>query len=375
MNVSYQLYISLQNDDCIKQYEMDPDTGALSLRGEVEAWGGPGHLALNPAGNTVYVGYRGRGDGLHTGGDGTPKKEFGFGGFAIDPRSGNLKLINRVGMHGEPSYLRTDVRGRFLLSSYFQAGGCTTHKLDAAGAIGEECIEWWPTNSGAHSIHVDPSNRYVFVPHIALGNGGLTRLPPDRQTPANAIFQFRFDQETGKLTANDPPRVGPPKGNHLGPRHACFHPTQPWLYVCNEQLSSITLYTLNRDTGTLTMGKTITNLPPEADLSKKTSCGDIQMHKNGRFLYAPNRGHNTIATYVVDQTTGSLTSTGWFRADARPRAFMLDPTGHFLYCAGFETGRLTAYRIDQQNGTLTELESYQAGHVPMGVVIAKTPGA
>ena len=54
---------------------------------------------------------------------------------------------------------------------------------------------------------------------------------------------------------------------------------------------------------------------------------------------------------------------------------MLDPTGHFLYCAGFETGRLTCYRIDQQDGTLTELESYQAGYVPMGVVIAKIPGA
>ena len=353
---------------------MNPDTGALSPRGEFEASGGPGHLTFNVAGNIVYVGYRGRGDGLHTGGDGTPKKEFGLGSFAIDQSNGHLKPMNRVQMLGEPSYLRTDVRDRFLLSSYFQAGHCAVNRIEENGEVGE-CIEWRPTNPGAHSVQVDQSNRYLFVPHIALGNGGLTRLAPDRQTPANAIFQFKFDQETGRLTPNDPPKVGPPKGTHLGPRHACFHQTQPWLYVCNEQLSSVTRYILNRETGTLTMGKTITTLPLDANLSKKTSCGDIQIHKNGRFLYAPNRGHNTIASFVIDQTTGDITPTGWARADARPRAFMLDPTGHFLYCSGFEIGMLTAYRINQQDGTLTELETYKVGNVPMGVVITSIPGA
>jgi 6-phosphogluconolactonase len=371
--MSYRLYISLQNDDCIRLFEMDSKSGALSPRGEVEARGGPAPMALNPAGNTVYVGFRGVSLPNATGGDGIPKKEFGLGSFAIDPRSGNLKSISRVYMPGEPGYVRTDARGRFLLSSYFQAGHCAVHKLDAAGAINDECIEWRATNPGAHSIHIDQSNRYVFVPHIAEGNRGLKRLAPDRQTAANAIFQFKFDQETGKLTPNDVPRAGPPVGQHLGPRHACFHPTRPWMYVCNEQSSSVTIYTLDRDTGTLTMGRSISNLPSQ-DLAKRNTCADIQIHKNGRFLYAPNRGHNTIASYAVDQTTGDLTNTGWFRADPEPRAFMLDPSGHFLYCAGFETGRLTCYRIDQQDGTLTELDSYQAGNVPMWVLITKIPG-
>lgn len=368
--MSYRLYISLQNDSCIKQYEMDPRSGALSPRGESEALGGPGPMTPNPAGDKIYVGFRGVSTGTHSGGDGKPRKEFGLGSFAIEPGSGMLKPINRVQMPGEPCYMRIDARGRFLLSTYFQAGHCAVHKLDAAGAISEPGIEWRATNPGAHSIHLDQENRYAFVPHIALGNGGLTRLAPDRQTPANAIFQFRFDQETGKLAPNDPDRAGPPAGQHLGPRHAVFHPTQPWLYVCNEQSSSVSIYRLNRDTGTLTLGNSISNLPPQ-DAGKKNTCADIQIHRNGRFLYAPNRGHNTIATYAVDQSTGELTSTGWFRADARPRAFMLDPTGHFLYCAGFETGRLTCYRIDQQDGTLTELESYQAGKVPMWILITK----
>ena len=371
--MSYQLYISFQNDDCIKQYEMDPNTGSLSLCGEFEASGGPSHLTFNPAGNIIYVGFRGRGDGLHTGGDGTPRDDFGLGSFAIDPASGKLTSMKRVQMKGEPTYMRTDARGKFLLSAFFQAGHCAVNKIEANGAVGE-CIQWQPTNPGAHSIQIDASNRYMFVPHIALGNGGLTRLK-DKPTPANAIFQFKFDQETGKLTPNDPPKVGPPKDNHLGPRHSVFHPTQPWLYVCNEQISSVTRYTLDKDNGTLTMGKTVTTLPQDANLSRKTSCGDIQIHKNGRFLYAPNRGHNTICSFVVDQATGDITPTGWGRADPRPRAFMLDPTGNFLYCSGFEVGTLTGYRINQQDGTLTELETYKAGNVPMGILITKLPGA
>jgi 6-phosphogluconolactonase len=372
--VSYRLYVSLQNDNRIRQFEMDPQSGALSPRGDFDAPGGPAPMTLNPAGDTLYVGFRGVSNGLHTGGDGLPREEFGLAGYAIDPRNGDLRLINRVQMPGEPSYVRTDRDGRFLLSSYFQAGHCAVHRLDADGAISAAPKSWNATNSGAHSIHIDHSNRYVFVPHIALGNGGLKRLPPGRQTPANAIFQFRLDPDTGTLTPNDPPRAGPPAGRHLGPRHAVFHPTQPWLYVCNEQSSSVTQYILDRATGTLCMGPDISNLPPQCAIGNNTTA-DIQIHRNGRFLYAPNRGHNTIAAYQVDPQSGALTSSGWFRADARPRAFMLDPTGHFLYCAGFETGRLTCYRINQDDGTLTELESVQAGRVPMWVLIAQIPGA
>jgi len=371
--MSYQLYVSLQNDDCIRRFEMDMQGGKLALKGEYAARGGPAPMGLSPDRKTAYVGFRSKSPENSSASDGQLRPEYGLGSFAIDQTSGDLKPTGRVYTQGEPCYVRTDVRGRFLLSSYFQAGHCATHRIDASGAVVGEPIEWIATNSGAHSIHIDPSNRFVYVPHIGQGNLGLTRLPPERSKPANAIFQFRFDQETGRLTPNDPPRVGPGADRQWGPRHACWHPTQPWLYVVNEQGNNISLYTLDRERGTLTLGKTISNLPPEGHPTK-TSTADIQMHRSGRFLYAPNRGHDTIASYVIDQSTGDLTHTGWTRADPRPRAFMLDPTGQFLVCAGFESGRLTVYRIDQQKGSLTELESYQGGNVPMWVLITEIPG-
>lgn len=371
--MSYQLYVSLQNDDCIRRFEMDMQSGKLTHKGEYAAKGGPAPMGLSPDRKTAYVGFRSKSPENSSASDGQLRPEYGLGSFAIDQATGDLKPTGRVYTQGEPCYVRTDGRGRFLLSSYFQAGHCATHKLDTSGAVVGDPIEWRATNSGAHSIHIDPSNRYVYVPHIGQGNLGLTRLPPERGKPANAIFQFRFDQETGKLTPNDPPRVGPGADRQWGPRHACWHPTQPWLYLVNEQGNNVSLYTLDRERGTLTLGKTISNLPPEGHPTK-TSTADIQMHRSGRFLYAPNRGHDTIASYVIDQSTGDLSHTGWTRADPRPRAFMLDPTGQFLVCAGFETGRLKVYRIDQQKGSLTELESYQGGNVPMWVLIVEIPG-
>ena len=369
----YQVYVSLQNDDLIRRFEMDIQSGQLKPNGEFAAKGGPAPMGLSPDRKTVYVGFRSKSPENSSASDGQLRPEYGLGSFALDPKTGDLTPNGRVYTQGEPCYVRTDVRGRFLLSSYFQAGHCATHKLDASGAVVGEPIEWRATNSGAHSIHIDPSNRYVFVPHIGQGNAGLKRLPPERSKPANAIFQFRFDQETGRLSPNDPPRVGPGEDRQWGPRHACFHPSQSWMYVVNEQADNLSHYTLDRDRGTLTLGKTISTLPPEG-FDRKNSTADIQIHKSGRFVYAPNRGHNTIASFLVDPVTGELSHTGWTRADPRPRAFMLDPTGHFLIAAGFESGRLTVYRIDQQKGKLTEQDSYMAGNVPMWVLIVEIPG-
>ncbi|MCC7083275.1 MAG: lactonase family protein [Burkholderiales bacterium] len=373
--MSYQLYVSLQGDNRIARFEMDAASGKLAPRGGIDVVGGPGPMTLSPDKKTIYVGYRGAPEAtwwtLNQSGDGIPRPEFGLESFAIDPKTKDLKPKGRrVQTLGEPCYLKTDKHGKFLASSYFQVGRVAIHPIDASGAVTADIIEYIETNSGAHSVQFDLSNRYLFVPHIGLGNRGLTRLPPARQAPANAIFQFKFDEKTGKLTPNDPSRVGPVE--QLGPRHFCLHPTRPWMYVCNEQVPSVTMYTLDPERGTLTIGKTVSNLPNDG-FKERNTCADIQIHKSGRFVYAPNRGHNSIACYQVDDRSGELTATGWARAEPRPRAFMLDPTGQFLFAGGNESRMIAAYRINQQDGTLTELETYHVGEVPMWLLIVETP--
>jgi 6-phosphogluconolactonase len=195
------------------------------------------------------------------------------------------------------------------------------------------------------------------VPHIA-GRG------------PNEIWQFRFDEQTGHLTPNSPPKVIPEQP--VGPRHFCFHPGKDLLYFSNEQGCSVTAYRLDTSAGTLAPLQTVSTLP--AGYTGQNTCSQIQIAPSGKFLYAPNRGHNSIACFAVDAATGLLTSLGQAPSETVPRAFSLDPDGKFLYAAGLESGRLAAYRIDADSGILQPLKTYPVGARPMWVMIARLPG-
>ena len=353
--MAFHMYVSLQNDNQVVRFTMDPETGHLEHQGVVKVAGGPAPLAINPAHTSLYIGQRG---------------EFRLSSFAIDQNTGDLTPTGNVELGGEPCYLSTDRNGRYLLSAYYQAGHCAVHPIDESGAVSGAAIEWLATNSGAHCFQTDPSNQYAFLPHIATGSGGLSGLPTDRQEAVNAIFQFKFDAATGQLSPNDPPRVGPEAPD--GPRHYCFHPSKDLMYVCNEQGCSITGYVLDRSTGTLTAGQTVTTLPE--GFTGRSACSQIQIHPSGRFLYASNRGHDTIASFAVEDNTGGLSPMGWTEVDPVPRAFGLDPTGHFLYAAGLETGNLIGFSIDRRSGALTRLDTYTVGSLPMWVLIAELTG-
>ena len=353
--MAFHIYVSLQGDDRIARFLMNPETGSLEPQGAVEVVGGPAPLAINPTRTVLYVGQR---------------RDYRLSSFCIDQATGELNLTGNVDLEGEPCYLSTDRTGWYLLSAYYQAGHCAVHPINEAGAVGGAVIEWLATNSGAHCFQTDPSNQYAFLPHIAAGSGGLASLPAERQEAVNAIFQFKFDAATGHLVPNDPPRISPEVPD--GPRHFCFHPTKDLVYVCNEQGCSVTVYALDPSTGTLTAGQTVTTLPE--GFTGPSPCSQIQIHPSGRHLYASNRGHDSIASFAVDETTGALTPTGWTEVDPVPRAFSLDPTGHFLYAAGLETGNLVGFRIDQRSGRLTQLETYAVGAVPMWVLITSLAG-
>ncbi len=199
--------------------------------------------------------------------------------------------------------------------------------------------------------------RYAFVPHIA-GNG------------PNLIYQYRFDEQTGHVTPNDPPTVSP--GRDAGPRHFCFHPSQDILYFSNEQECSVEAYHFDITRGTLTPFQAVSTLPE--DYTERNSCAQIQITPSGQFVYAPNRGHNSIACFAVDVSTGALTAIGRVPTEMVPRAFSIDPTGHFLYAAGLESGQLASYRIDSNTGMLQPLDIYPLGDRPMWVLIVQLPG-
>jgi 6-phosphogluconolactonase len=285
--------------------------------------------------------------------------------FRIDPARGGLTPQGTVALAHAPTFLATDRTGRYLLSAYYQGGYVAVHALGADGAVGAPAIDTLATAVGAHAIQTDPSNQFVFVPHIARLNDNV--LEPVREAPGpNVIFQYRFDVQSGHLTPNTPLQLAP--AERLGPRHYCFHPTQNMVYFSNEQGCSVTGYRLDPATGTLAAAQTLTTLPE--GYTGRNTCSQIQIAASGRFLYVPNRGHNSIAGFTVD-AGGRLTAIGQVATEAVPSAFSLDPTGHFVFAAGSASGRLAAYRINDETGALTPCATYTVGQRPMGVLATR----
>ena len=345
----YYMYVSLQDDDKILVFTMDAETGKLTPKAEVPVSGGSSLLTISADRKVLYVGH-------HS----IPE----ISSFRIDHDTGGLTRNGTVSPEAAPVFLSTDRKGRYLLSAYYQGAHAAVHPLGDDGAVGDPPIEWLATAAGAHAIYTDPSNKFAFVPHIARLNDNVLE-PVREEYGANAIFQFRFDENTGRLTPNSPARVEPEE--HFGPRHYCFHPTQDILYFSNEQGCSVTGYRLDTSTGTLSAFQTITTLPDS--YTGRNTCSQIQIIPSGKFLYAPNRGHNSIAGFSVDASTGRLTAIGQVSTEAVPTAFSLDPEGKFLFAAGSESGRIASYRINGDTGELTPLETYSVGKRPMWVLV------
>ena len=350
----YYMYVSLQDDDKILVFAMDAGTGKLTPKAEVPVSGGPSSSAISPDRKTLYVGHRNSNE---------------MSSYRIDPDTGRLTQIGKVSLLASPTFLSTDRNGRFVLSAYYQGAHVAVHPIGDNGSVSDPPIEWLETAPAAHAIQTDPSNKFAFVPHIARLNDSVMQPPGDALGP-NAIYQFRFDENTGHLTPNSPLKVEPEE--FLGPRHYCFHPNQDVAYFSDEQGCSVTGYLLDTSKGTLSAFQTITTLPE--GYSGRNTCSQIQISPSGRFLYVPNRGHNSIAGFSVDASSGKLTAIGRVWTEAVPSAFSLDPQGDFLFAAGSESGRLASYQVNADTGELTPLEIYQAGKRPMGVLIANLSG-
>ena len=331
------IYVTASGDDKILIFGRDEDSGALEKVGEVDTEGRPAPLATDPDGRFLYVARR------------DVNK---LSSYSINSETGELSLLGDADLESDPNYLATDKTGHWLLSAYYIAGRCAVHAIDENGVAQSPPVEWRATGSGAHCMQTDASNRFAFVPHIGGGNG------------VNAIFQFIFDEETGTLTPNDPATV--PQDGDLGPRHYCFHPSLDVLYFSNEQGCSVTAYEFDSDAGTLSAFQTVSTLP--SLWSGRNSCAQIRINSSGTMLFAPNRGHDSIACFQIDQRTGQLTRTAIVPSESVPRALNLDQSGNFLYAAGLDSGKIAAYRVNEGWGGIDRIGTYDVGREPMWIL-------
>ena len=331
--MEYHTYISISGENKISLFKMNTDTGKLLFQKDIELSGGPGPLALDHEEKFIYAGIRSNRE---------------IASFRIDHNTGDLSLIGTMSLEADPCYIITDRKGNFLLSAYYGAGKVAVHPIGEDGVVSSPPIDWISTAEHAHCIQTDASNKFAFVPHTV---------------EPNCIFQFKFDENTGKLTSNDIPKVVPEE--EVGPRHFCFHPSKNIVYTSNEQGSSATAYNFDTSAGTLSPFQTVSTLP--SDYDEENTCAQIHITPSGKFLYVSNRGHDSIAGFSIDDT-GQLSSLGQQSTEPTPRAFNIDPTGNFLYAGGEGSGKIASYRIIPLTGELEPLEIYAVGKNPMWVL-------
>jgi 6-phosphogluconolactonase len=347
----------------IHLFRVDRAAGALTSIGIVEMGTSPSCLALNAAGTRLYS----ANETDRVGDD----KQGTVSAFAVNRRDGTLELLNTVRSGGAgPTYVSVHPGERHLLvANYFggsvavlpiladgELGDPSDVKVDA-GTIGPTRATNAPPGSfavsghdrtHAHMIQADPSGGFVL--HVDLG--------------LDKIFIWRFDEQHGVLAPNDPPSVSLPPGD--GPRHFHFHPNGRWFYSIQEEGSTVALFDYDSASGRLSARQTISTLP--RGFAGTNFCSEILVSADGRYVYAGNRLHDSIAILSVGPD-GRLTFVGeeWTRGDY-PRSFAFDPTGRFLYCCNQRADAVTVFRVDRATGALSFTGHYAAVGNPSAIV-------
>jgi 6-phosphogluconolactonase (cycloisomerase 2 family) len=341
----------------IHLFKVDRTNGNLTPSGIYELGTSPSCLVFNAAGTRLYS----ANETDHVGKD----KEGTVSAFAINRSDGQLKLLNTVRSGGAgPTYVSVHPSGRFLFVANYFGGSVAVLPILADGRLGtatdikQDEGKLGPTKatnappgsfafSGhdrthAHMIQADPSGRFVL--HVDLG--------------LDKIFVWKFDDQKGVLTANDPPSISLPPGD--GPRHFYFHPNGRWFYSIQEEGSTVVLFDYDANHGRLTSRQTISTLPP--GFAGSNFCSEIMVSADGRFVYAGNRLYDSIGIFAVG-ANGTLTYVGeeWTRGNY-PRSFNFDPSGQFLYSCNQRADNIAVFRVDRKTGGL----KFTGHYTPVG---------
>jgi len=262
--------------------------------------------------------------------------------FRIEPSTGRLTMLNSVSSGGKlPTFLTVDKTGSDVLVANYDAGNIAVLPIGGDGYLREATCVVVHRDSGAgpkrvphpHSINVSPDNRFAIAADMGL----------DR------VYVYRFDPHAGTLAPNDPPFVETPAG--AGARHLAFDPGGKFAWLIEESGSIIKTLEWNAAKGIFLPLGTARTIPE--DFHGENATAEILVHPNGKFLYGSNRGHDSIAVFAIDASTGALTPVEYVSTrGSRPRSFAIDPSGRYLFVANVETQNVIEFKIDPVTGSL-----------------------
>jgi len=340
------VYVSNAEDGTIGMYTLGSD-GTLQPGPRVDAGKPVMPLSVSPDKRFLFAAIR--------------SKPFTVMTYSIDRGAGALKQLSTAPLADSFPYIQVDQTGRYLLGASYGGNLVSVNMIGKDGKVSEP-IQVIPTARNAHSIIIDRTNRYVFVPHLGT----------------DQIFQFRLDAKTGKLTANTPPLVQ--LKAMTGPRHIVMSPDNKFAFLLNELVATVTTLSLDAATGLLTEVASASALPTDTklvpgaprgavgapgqaprDTSNDIWASDLHVTPDGKFLYAAERTSSSIGAFSVDGATGKLTYLSSTPTEKQPRGFRIDPKGRHMVVSGEKSDTISVYEIDRGTGALKPLQKYPTG--------------
>jgi len=340
------VYVSNAEDGTIGMYTLGSD-GTLQPGPRVDAGKPVMPLSVSPDKRFLFAAIR--------------SKPFTVMTYSIDRGAGALKQLSTAPLADSFPYIQVDQTGRYLLGASYGGNLVSVNMIGKDGKVSEP-IQVIPTARNAHSIIIDRTNRYVFVPHLGT----------------DQIFQFRLDAKTGKVTANTPPLVQ--LKAMTGPRHIVMSPDNKFAFLLNELVATVTTLSLDAATGLLTEVASASALPTDTklvpgaprgavgapgqaprDTSNDIWASDLHVTPDGKFLYAAERTSSSIGAFSVDGATGKLTYLSSTPTEKQPRGFRIDPKGRHMVVSGEKSDTISVYEIDRGTGALKPLQKYPTG--------------
>jgi 6-phosphogluconolactonase len=342
------VYVSGFGDFPLRVYELNKQTGALTQRGGDEDGGpSPSYLALSPAGTYLYN--VNEDDGAtagvtahHIKADGSLER--------LNHQAGTDKTPQQACNSGCGfTHLAVDPSGKFVVAANYNGGSISVFPITQDGSLGpEKQMLDFGNQAEAHSVAFDPAGKFAFVPTLGL----------------DQVQQFLLGAD-GTLTANTPAKVASESG--AGPRHIVVHPNGKLAFVINETKSTLTPYTISSD-GKLSPGSSVSTLP--SGFNGESYGQHVEVSPNGRFVYASNVGHDSIAVFSVDANSGALTHLQEQPSGgAWPRDFDIDPNGEALVVANRDSNALNVFAIGADGKLTPTGQATTVPNEPSSVVI------
>ncbi|WP_437881010.1 lactonase family protein [Pseudomonas sp. LRF_L74] len=330
----------------ISVFKVDPLAGTLEPVQVVKDLVNPSFLTLSRDGRFLYSVHGDISD---------------ISAFSIDRSSGRLALINRQSTQGKnPVHLALDPSGRYMVVTNHIGHSLAVLPVKDDGSLGEVSqllpVEGQP---GPHRVE----QPFAKPHHNPFDPSGDFVLVPDKGQ--DKILSYRFDN--GRLAPADPPFVATRETS--GPRHLAFHPKGAWAYTVNELDSTVTAYRYDATRGSLEAQQVLSTLP--ASFTGNSRASEIAVDAHGRFLYASNRGFDSIAVFTIDASSGLLHFVTAIPSGGRtPRFFAITPNGRFMFALNEESDSIVTFAIDQQHGVLEATGTQVSSGSPVCMVFS-----